>query len=134
VAGVVSNAYLTTAQKAAVDATASPVEWYLQLFTNNHTPGQADLTSAYTLPTDPDYAAIALPGSGWTVAVSGSTVEATNPGGTFTFSTLATVYGYYLSNAANTVFGGGELFSGGPITVPSAGGLLEVTVEIDATT
>lgn len=133
-AGVVSNAYLTTAQTAAVDATASPVEWYLQLFTNNHTPGQADLNSAYTLPTDVDYAAIALPGSGWTVAQAGGIVKATNSGGTFTFAAGATVYGYFLSNSGNTVFGGGELFSGGVITIPSGGGTLTVTVEIDAIT
>jgi hypothetical protein len=132
--GIVSNAYLTTAQTAAVDATASPVEWYLNLFTNNHTPGQADSTGSYTRPTDVSYAPIALPGGGWTIAVAGSIVKATNPGGTFTFAAGATVYGYFLSDVTNTVFGGAELFTGGAIVVPSGGGTLAVTVEIDATT
>jgi hypothetical protein len=133
VSGVVGTAFLTTAQTAAVDATASPVEWYLRLFENNHTPASTDVVSAYTQPTDVDYAAIPLPGSGWSVAVAAGVVKATNAGGTFTFAAGATVYGYYLSDSGNTIFGGAELFSSGTITVPSGGGTLTVTVEIDAT-
>lgn len=131
--GVVGTSFLTTAQTAAVDATASPVEWYLRLFTNNHTPVSTDGTGSYTEPTDGLYSSIALPGGSWSVAVVGGMVKAANSGGTFTFSAGATVYGYFLSDSGNTIFGGGELFSGGPLTVPSLGGTIAVTVDIDAT-
>lgn len=131
-AGIIGTAFLEQALRGATNSGSMSVSnWYLRLFTNSHTPASTDATSAYTEPTDGSYAAIQLLGGTWTFSVVSAIAKAMYASQVFTFAAGASVVGWYISDSADAIFGGAEAFTGGPVTVPSFGGLLGVAAEID---
>lgn len=77
------------------------------------------------------YTQKALAGAGWTISVGGSTT-AEYTAQTFSMTTGVTLYGYYVTNAANNTLLWAETFSGGPFTLPATGGVIVVTPKLSA--
>jgi phage baseplate assembly protein gpV len=90
---------------------ATPDNVKLNLYSNNKTPGEADVIGDYTLITDP--AAITLTGSSFDYTTAVGTASYAQQ--TFTFTGAATVYGYVITNAAGTLLLASELFSDGEL-------------------
>ena len=100
----------------------------LRLFINNPSPfdntiNASDLTEPTTYP---GYANTTCTGASWsTTTVSGvTTIQYAEQ--TFSFTTGASVYGYYLTNAAGALLWV-EMFSGAPFNLPGGGGVITVT-------
>lgn len=105
----------------------SPTDVKLKLFSNNQTPAEADVLADYTESTAAGYASKTLTGSSWSVANSSGVTTATYAQQTFTFTTAATIYGYYVTNNGATSLLWAERFTGAPVSIPSSGGVLNVT-------
>lgn len=105
----------------------------LKLFNNDITPGESTpAPGAGPGPietTATGYSAITLTGSSWTVATSLGVTTAQYPQQTFTLTTSANIYGYYITTS------GGDLlwlerFSGAPYSLPISGGTISITPKI----
>jgi len=99
----------------------------LRLFTNNVTPADTDTVSTYTECTASGYAPISLTGGTWTYTTQGN--EADYATQTFTLTSSATVYGYYVTDSAGTTLIFSEAFSNGPYNIP-ANGSIAVTLHV----
>ena len=108
----------------------APSNWVLRLFTSNTTPAEADTVATYTDATEAGYAPITLTGTNFTVSTTANVTTANYAEQTFTFTTAATVYGYFYTNTADSVALIAERFSGAPFTLPSGGGSLAITPAI----
>ena len=78
------------------------------------------------------YALKALAAGTWTVTVAGTTeaVYDTEQEFAFTAASGNSVYGYYITNAGNTVLLWAEEFTDGPYTIPTGGGSVFITPKI----
>lgn len=99
----------------------------LRLFVNDVTPEQAGTT--YTQAAGGGYAAKALTNGSWTVNPASDPSEATYAQQVFTFTgaltTNTTIYGYYVTDADNTVLWGERLIA--PFTPANNGDHLDIT-------
>lgn len=103
----------------------------IRLYTNNHTPDEADVKSTYTESTALGYAAITLVGATWTVATAAGVTTATYPQQTFSYTAgEPSVYGYYVTDLSNSVLLWVEAFTDGPYVVPSGGGSIKIIPKI----
>ena len=116
------------------DVTADYTGWYVHLFTNNHTPADADVVGTYTEATFSGYAAAAMPsfGSAYNNSLNQAEADGTNTaafvcnGG----GTNNNVYGYYVTAASNATLLWAELFSGAPISMANNGDRISVFVSL----
>jgi hypothetical protein len=99
----------------------------LHLYSNDVTPSDSsvvgDLTEVSTLT---GYRAITLVSSNWTTTQLSGVTTAVYSKQTFTFSTGATAYGYYVTDTTNKLLWL-ERFSGAPYTLPDGGGSISST-------
>lgn len=87
----------------------------------------ADLTEC----DEAGYSPITLTGSAWSFSTSGGgTSTATYSEQSFTFTTAAEVYGYYVTNNADDQILFMERFSGAPFVLPGTGGTIAVTTKL----
>ena len=98
----------------------------LHLFANNITPSENDVLGTYTEVSAAGYGTISLTGSQWTFSTSGGTTAATFATCNFTFTTAATVYGWYMTNNGSSSLIMSESFSTGPVIMPNTGGTLPI--------
>lgn len=104
----------------------------LHLYTNNHTNDETDTIASYTESTGSGYSAITLAGASWTVSTAAGTTTATHLQQTFTYTGAEpAIYGYYVTNLANTILLWVEEFTDGPYVVPSGGGSVKITPQIE---
>jgi len=108
----------------------APTNWILRLFTSNTTPAEGDTNATYTQATQAGYAPVTLTGTNWSVATVANVTTAQYAEQTFSFTTNATVYGYYYTNGTGTTALIAERFSGAPFTLPSGGGTIAITPRI----
>lgn len=99
----------------------------IHLYSNNYTPVEGSTVANFTECSAAGYAAITLAGASWSIATTTGTSEASYAQQTFTFTATQVVYGYYVTNSANTIVLWAELFTGGPFNIPSGGGSVKVT-------
>lgn len=126
---LVPNASEATMLEAILNKTA-PQNLVLRLFTNNVTPGEADVAAAYTEATGNGYAAQNLTAGSWTT-VAGAPTEATHPEMTFTFTgALGNVYGYYVTQATSGLLMWAERFTGAPFNIANNGDQIRVTPKL----
>lgn len=109
---------------------ATPNNVRLHLYKNNQTPAESDTTANYTESTSAGYTQKELLGSQWTVSTSSGTSTATFARQTFTYTTSETLYGYYLTNQANTTVIWAERFTGAPFSIPTGGGSVDIDARI----
>jgi hypothetical protein len=105
-----------------------------RLYTNNHTPIHTDVIGAFTEAAFTGYAGQALPT--WAAAVVAASV-ASSLAGAVTFNNgsagSVNVYGYYVTNAGNTVAYWAEIFAGAPLAIPAGLGLqLTITFTVQS--
>jgi hypothetical protein len=95
------NQATALALKAAVGHTAAATPLTVRLFNNDHTPAVTDTEADYAEVSGGGYAAIALTGASWTVAVENPS-SVSYPSVLFQFtgatSEPSTVYGYYVTD------------------------------------
>lgn len=106
----------------------TPVEGLrLRLYTNNLTPGEADVLATYTEATGSGYANVLLTPANW-VITEGAPSNAAYPEVTFTFTgALGNVYGYYLTGETSNKVRWAERFTTAPYNVTASGDLIKVT-------
>lgn len=103
----------------------------LRLFTNNVTPGKSSVLSDFTETTTSGYAPYTMSGSSWTTTSSGGVNSAVYSEHTFSFTTGATIYGYYVTTIeAIPKLLWVERFSTAPYTLPSGGGEIAISPSI----
>lgn len=102
----------------------------IHLYANNYTPVEGSIVGNFTECSAAGYAAITLTGASWSIATATGTSEAAYAQQTFTFTATQVVYGYYVTNSANTIVLWAELFTGGPFNIPAGGGSVKVTPKI----
>lgn len=129
---VVPNVGEVLMLKYALNHTA-PGDPVLRLFVNDITPDDDTVVEDLTEATEAGYSAITLTGTEFTISTNGSgDTVAEYAEQTFTFTEAATVYGYYVTDAAGTGLLWVERFSDAPHTFPSGGGNEVVTPKIEA--
>ena len=98
----------------------------MHLYTNDLTPAEDDILGDYTEATDVAYASVALTGTSWTVSTAAGVTTATYAQQEFSFSSSASVYGYYVTDNSSANLLLSERFDGAPFNIPSGGGTIAV--------
>jgi hypothetical protein len=95
-----------------------------RLFTNNITPGTATVLANFTEASFTGYAAVSGSTITWSAAALSGHIAFSN-GSNITFNNTSaapvTIYGVYVTNAANTVLYYAELDPNAPISIPASG-------------
>jgi phage baseplate assembly protein gpV len=107
----------------------TPANVVLKLYKNNVTPGESDVDATYTECAATGYTSITLTGASWTVTTSTGTTTASYAQQTFTFTAQETsIYGYYVETGSTLLWA--ERFTDGPYSIPSGGGSVKITPQI----
>lgn len=102
----------------------------LHLFSNDVTPSDSTVLGDLTqVSTSTGYAAKTLLSNNWTTTQSGGVTTAVYSEQTFTFTTDATAYGYYVTDESNNLLWL-ERFSGAPFDLPDGGGTISITTKL----
>jgi hypothetical protein len=108
----------------------APDDPVLRLYTNNLVPDETTTLGMFTEATGATgYTAITLTGSSWTTTSVGGTTTALYSEQTFTFSTNANIYGYYVTSSSGALLWC-ETFSGSPFVLPDGGGTIAISARI----
>lgn len=103
----------------------------LKLFTNNLTPSKSNVIGDLTESSASGYSSPTLTGISWTLTSVAGVNSATYAAQTFTFTTSATIYGYYVTTdevSPNLMWV--ERFSVSPYTFPAGGGEIAITPKL----
>lgn len=110
----------------------TPDDVKIHLYTNNKTPAEDDVLGDYTEATASGYAEITLAGGDWTIDTSANTTTGEYDQVSFDFtSDEPDIYGYYVTDNANSILLWAERFSDGPYAIPSGGGSVKITPKIE---
>ena len=101
----------------------------LHLFSNDVTPSDSTVIGDVTEVSRPGYAAITLASSNWTTTQSAGVTTAVYSEQTFSFTTNATSYGYYVTNETGQLLWL-ERFSGAPFDIPNGGGTVSISAKL----
>ena len=102
----------------------------LRLYTNDPTLGETTVRGDLTDSTEAGYSPITLTAAGWTTTqVSGITTGVYDEV-TFTYTTSASVYGYFVTDMSQNDILWVERFSGAPFNLPTGGGTIAITTKI----
>lgn len=104
----------------------SPV---ISLYKNDLTPVEATTITDFTESTEAGYGAKTLTSASWTTTLSGDTATAVYSQETFSFTTGADVYGYYITDTANALMWC-ERFTGAPFQLPTGGGTIAISPRV----
>lgn len=97
----------------------------LHLYSNDPTLSQTSVVGDFTEVSSVGYSPITLTGGTW----SFTTTTASYPEQTFTFTTSATAYGYYVTTTANDLLWA-ERFTSAPFNLPGSGGQIQISLNI----
>lgn len=106
----------------------SGADLVLKLYTNDATPADTDVAASYTEATQAGYAAATLAGASWDTTTTAGTAAYAEQ--TFSFTTNADVYGYFITKAGTLAWS--ERFTGAPFSIPTGGGDINITPQITA--
>jgi len=98
----------------------------LHLYANDVTPSDSTVVGDLTQATSSGYAPITLVSSNWTTTQSSGVTTAVYSEKTFSFSTDAVCYGYYVTSTTGQLLWL-ERFSGAPFSIPDGGGSVSIT-------
>ena len=102
----------------------------LHLYANDVTPSDSTIVGSLTeVAGATGYAAITLLSANWTTTQSGGVTTAVYSEQTFTFTTDATSYGYYVTDETGQLLWL-ERFSGAPFDIPDGGGTISITAKL----
>jgi hypothetical protein len=114
--------------KRIVGLTASG-NMQLCLFQNDYVPDESTTIASLTECVATGYARITLTTTSWTTAQVSGQSTASYPEQTFTITTSATVFGYYLLDASNNLLLA-ERFGTSAFILPAGGGQIAITPTI----
>ena len=97
----------------------------LHLYSNDPSLSQSSVIGDFSEVSAAGYGAVTLSGGTWTF----STATASYPEQTFTFTTSATAYGYYVTTTSNDLLWA-ERFTNAPFSLPGSGGQISITLNI----
>lgn len=110
----------------------TPDDVIIHLYTNNKTPAEGDVLGGYTEATAAGYASITLTGASWTISTVSNTTTGEYAQVSFDFTAAEpNIYGYYVTDNANSILLWAERFSDGPYAIPSGGGSVKITPKIE---
>lgn len=102
----------------------------LHLYANDVTPTNTSVISdLIEVGGSTGYNPITLLSNQWTTVQSSGVTTAVYSEQTFNFTTLATAYGYYVTNDSNNLLWL-ERFTGSPFAIPSGGGSISITSQL----
>lgn len=102
----------------------------LHLYANDIIPSDSTIQTELTeVPNSTGYRPITLLSANWTTVQSAGVTTAVYSEQTFTFTTDATAYGYYVTDQSNKLLWL-ERFSGAPFDIPDGGGTISVTAKL----
>ena len=102
----------------------------MHLFSNNVTPSDTTVIGDLTeVAGSTGYVPITLATTGWTTTQSSGVTTAVFSLQTFTFSTDATSYGYYVTDTVNRLLWL-ERFTNAPFEIPDGGGTISITARL----
>lgn len=108
----------------------APQTLKLKLYTNAHTPIEADTDADYTEASGFGYSSISLTPGTW-VVTPGNPTTAAFPQQTFTFTgNLGNVVGYYVAQTTSGVLMWAEEFTDGPYNIVNNGDQIKITLNI----
>lgn len=102
----------------------------LKLFANDYTPDETTSLGNLTETTIAGYAVVTLVGSSWTTTHVTGVSTAVYSEQTFTFSTGATIYGYYVTTLGTPALLWSQRFDGAPYALPNTGGQIGVAPRV----
>jgi hypothetical protein len=111
----------------------APDNCELHLYTSNTTPAASDTTATYTECSAAGYASATLTGGSWTVSSETDTATAEYAQQDFEITESVTCYGYYVTNAAESIVLWAERF-GTAAVLGAGGGTISVTPQFTGTT
>jgi len=101
----------------------------IKLYGNDLDPVETTTIGDFTMSTEAGYASKTLTSTSWTTTLSGNTSTAVYSQETFSFTTGADVYGYFITDT-----GGGlmwcERFTGAPFQLPTGGGTIAISPRV----
>lgn len=102
----------------------------IHLYANNVTPSDSTVIGDLSeVGGGIGYEAITLLSANWTTTQSSGVTTAVYSEQTFTFTTNATSYGYYVTDESNQLLWI-ERFSGAPFDIPDGGGTISITTKL----
>jgi len=102
----------------------------LHLYGNDITPSDSTVIGDLTeVAGATGYASVTLLSANWTTTQSAGVTTAVYSEQTFTFTTDATSYGYYVTDESNNLLWL-ERFSGAPFDIPDGGGTISITAKL----
>lgn len=108
-------------------APGSPV---IHLYEADLTPGEATTMGDFSETGKSGYSAMTLTSSAWTVAtITSNVTTASYSQQTFSFTTGADIYGYYITDTGNALLWC-ERFTGAPFRLPSGGGTIAISPRV----
>lgn len=102
----------------------------LRLFNNNLNPTKNTVIGNVTQASEAGYSAITLLGSSWSVASLSGINSASYSEQSFTFTTEATIFGYYVTTIDGSLLWL-ERFSTAPYILPAGGGEIAITPRVN---
>ncbi len=111
----------------------APSDVKMRLFVNDITPSESDLLGTYTEAIDVAYSNVTLTGVSWTVSTAAGVTTGTFAQQEFSFSSSASVFGYFVTDNAGANLLWSERFDAAPFSLPSGGGTIAVdpAIELD---
>jgi len=101
----------------------------LHLFSNDLTPSNSTTIGDLTQVSATGYAPVTLTSANWTTTQLSGITSAVFSERTFSFSTSAVAYGYYVTTTTNSLLWL-ERFSGAPFSIPDGGGQINVAAKL----
>jgi len=101
----------------------------LHLYTNDVTPSDSTVIADLIEASSTGYTAITLVSSNWTTTQGAGVTTAVYSERTFSFSTDAVCYGYYVTDTTGKLLWL-ERFSGAPFDIPDGGGSISITAKL----
>lgn len=100
----------------------------LKLYKVDKVPAETDIVDSYTEVDTGGYTELSLSAQ-WTIGTADPT-EASYTQVSFDFTGAATVYGYFVTDASESILLWAEKFNDGPYNIPSGGGSVKITPKI----
>lgn len=112
---------------------AAPTNVVLHLYSNDPSIVPGTTIGSIVEATGGGYAPITLVGTGWTTTTPGGLGTAVYSEVTFSFTTAASLYGYYVTSTSSSTLLWIERFPSAPYTLPSGGGSIGISPRLSLT-
>ena len=104
----------------------------IHLYKNDISISQTTVVGSFTEVTELGYTPVTLSGGSWSFSPGPQASTASYTEQTFTFTTSATAYGYYITTTSNNLLWA-ERFTNAPFVLPGSGGQVAIALNINIT-